>query len=122
MKVLVVDDNPDLARSSALLLQLEGHETRSAETGAAAVAAAAEFRPDVALLDLWLPDMGGVEVARRLRADLGRGVVVFAVSGLDPVDRPPAEPGLFDRHLVKPLDLTGFDKLVADARRTVGTT
>jgi DNA-binding response OmpR family regulator len=117
MKVLVVDDSPDLAQSSALLLELEGHEVRVAETGRAAVAAAAEFRPEVVLLDLKLPDLPGTEVARRIRAELGRAAVILAVSGLDPDDRPAAEAGLFDRHLVKPLDLTGFGRLVAEVRR-----
>lgn len=116
MKVLVVDDNPDLARSSALLLELDGHEARTAETGHAAVAAAAAFRPDAVLLDLRLPDLDGPEVARRIRAELGATTLLFAVSGLDPEDRPPTEPGLFDRQLVKPLDLTGFGQLVGTPR------
>lgn len=116
MKVLVVDDNADLARSTALLLGLEGHEARTAETGRAAVAAAAAVAPDAVLLDLTLPDQPGAEVARQLRAALGSGVVIFAVSGLDPDDRPPAEAGLFDRHLVKPVVLTGFGRLVDQAR------
>ncbi|MBX9628613.1 MAG: response regulator [Gemmataceae bacterium] len=112
MKVLVVDDNPDLARSSALLLGLDGHDARTAETGRAAVAEAAAFRPDVVLLDLSLPDLPGVEVALRLRAELGGGVVILAVSGLDPEDRPASDPGVFDGHLVKPVDLSDLGRLV----------
>ncbi|MBX9584992.1 MAG: response regulator [Gemmataceae bacterium] len=121
MKVLVVDDNPDLARSSALLLELEGHDARVAETGREAVAAAAEFRPEAVLLDLRLPDLPGAEVARHVRAELGRAVVILGVSGLDPEDRPPAEAELFDRHLVKPLDLTDFGRLVGEVRRAAAT-
>ena len=117
MKVLIVDDNPDLARSSALLLGLDGHDARTAETGAEAVAAAADFRPDVVLIDLRLPDLDGREVARRLRAGLGAAPLLFAVSGLDPEDRPPVEPGLFDRQLVKPIDLSALGRLVGDDRR-----
>lgn len=119
MKVLVVDDDPDLARSSALLLGLDGHDARAAETGLAAVAAATAFRPDLVLLDLTLPDLPGAEVARRVRAELGGRVVILATSGLDPEHRPAAEPGLFDGHLVKPIDLTNIGRLIGSRTGSV---
>lgn len=116
MRVLVVDDDADLVRSSAQLLGLTGHDARAALTGRDALAEAARFRPEVVLLDLTLPDLEGAEVARRLRADLGPGVVLLAVSGLDLAERPPTEPGLFDGHLVKPVVLKDLDRLLVDAR------
>ena len=67
-RVLVVDDNVDSARGTALILKRHGHDVRLAYDGPAAVAAAAEYRPEFVLLDIGLPGMDGYEVARRLRA------------------------------------------------------
>jgi CheY-like chemotaxis protein len=66
--MLIVDDNEDSARSMSTLQRLRGHETRTAFTGPDAVVAAAEFAPEVVLLDIGLPGMDGYEVARHLRA------------------------------------------------------
>lgn len=117
MRVLVVDDNPDLARSSALLLELTGHDARTAGTGAGAVAEAARFRPELVLLDLGLPDLDGAEVARRVRAELGPAVRILALSGRSVEDRPAEEARLFDGHLVKPVDLADLGRLLASARK-----
>ena len=66
-RILVVDDNRDAADSLAMLLQLGGHEVRTAHDGLEAVEAAAAFRPDVVLLDIGLPKLNGYEAARRIR-------------------------------------------------------
>src|SRR5262249_13328129 len=71
LRSLVVDDNPDAARSLALLLRLDGHEVRVADDGPSALRTAAEFRPEAVLLDIGLPGMDGNEVAKRLRATPG---------------------------------------------------
>jgi len=68
-RILVVDDNVDAAEVLVMLLQGLGCEAFFAHTGTAALQLAAERRPDVILLDLALPDMSGIEVARRLRQD-----------------------------------------------------
>ncbi len=70
LRILVVEDNPDGAESLRLLLGLYGHRAEVAGDGAAALAAARQFSPDVVLLDIGLPGMDGYEVARRLRDDL----------------------------------------------------
>jgi CheY-like chemotaxis protein len=107
LRILVVDDNADSARSMALLQSRRGHETRAAFTGPEALAAAAEFLPEVVLLDLGLPGMDGYEVARQIRAQPALGQTrIFAMTGYGtPEDRAQSKAGGFDEHLVKPIDL-----------------
>jgi CheY-like chemotaxis protein len=107
LRVLVVDDNADAARSLSLIVALWGHETRVARDGPAALAAAVEFLPDVALLDLGLPHMDGYEVARRLRELPGLGAVVLgAVTGYaDEAQRRQCDGAGFAFCFFKPADL-----------------
>ncbi|HEV2042934.1 MAG TPA: ATP-binding protein, partial [Casimicrobiaceae bacterium] len=106
-RMLIVDDNEDSARSMSTLQRLRGHETRTAFTGPDAVAAAAEFAPEVVLMDIGLPGMDGYEVARRLRAMPAlAGAFLVAMSGYgSDEDRARAREAGFDEYLVKPLDL-----------------
>ncbi len=106
-RMLIVDDNEDSVRSMATLQRVRGHETRTAFTGPDAVVAAAEFLPEVVLLDIGLPGMDGYEVARRLRAMPAlAGAFLVAMTGYDtPEDRARATTAGFDQYLVKPLDL-----------------
>ena len=71
LRVLVVDDSVDTARLTCLLLQLWGHDARTAHDGPAALAVAAEFHPNLVLLDIGLPGLNGYDVAPRLRARAG---------------------------------------------------
>src|SRR5262249_22449991 len=108
LRVLVVDDNVDGAQSLATLLRLLGHEARVAHDGPEALEAAAEFRPEVALLDLGLPrGMDGYEVARRLRAQPGLATVtLMAMTGYGgEEERAHTREAGFAAHFVKPLDL-----------------
>ena len=83
VRVLVVDDSPDILRTCALLLQHSGFEVRTASNGRSALTVAAEFHPLIALLDIGLPDLDGYEVARRIRADLAlQPVTLVAITGL----------------------------------------
>jgi CheY-like chemotaxis protein len=106
-RVLVVDDNRDSAESLALLLGLMGHLVRTAYDGPQALDAAREFRPDLVLLDIGLPNLGGHEVARRLREnDNLKGVVLAALSGYGgEEDRRRSRESGFDHHLIKPCPL-----------------
>src|SRR5690606_8460405 len=83
LKLLIVDDNEDLARGLAMYLsEKSGHEVRVAHTGESGIAAACEFRPDVVLLDIGLPDIDGYEVARRMRSEgLLDDVPLIGISG-----------------------------------------
>jgi two-component system, OmpR family, response regulator MprA len=67
-RVLIVEDDDDIAQVLQRSLRLEGYETRIAGDGEAALGVAAEFIPDLVLLDLGLPKLDGMDVARRLRA------------------------------------------------------
>jgi CheY-like chemotaxis protein len=100
MRILVVDDYPDAAQASCSLLELLGHECRSALTGEAALREIATFTPDIVLLDLDLPGRTGYEVARAIRA-IDAQVFLAAMSGLHH-DAQLAVASGFDAHLAKP--------------------
>src|SRR3954447_5587065 len=104
-RVLVVDDNEDLALTSSWLLKLLGHEVAVAFDGRRALEVAREFRPDVALLDVGLPHLDGYELARRLRAEYGPEVLLIIITA-DARDNPcrQAYEADFDHHFTKPLD------------------
>jgi CheY-like chemotaxis protein len=105
-RVLVVDDSPDAADSLALLLRLEGQEVGVAYDGPSALAQATAGPPDIAFLDLGMPQMDGYELARRFRADPAlQGVVLVALTGWgQPEDRRRTAEAGFDHHLVKPVE------------------
>lgn len=106
-RILIVDDNEDSACSLALLHERRGHETRIAFTGPDAVAAAAEFLPEVVILDVGLPGMNGFEVARRIRALPGLAdALLVAMSGYgSDEDLAEGKRAGFNEYLVKPVDL-----------------
>jgi PAS domain S-box-containing protein len=121
-RVLVVDDNVDGAQSLARVLQICGHEARTAHDGPEALDAARLFRPDVVLLDIGLPGMNGYEVAKRLRADPAlSSAVVVALTGWGSEDdkRQSREAG-FDFHLTKPVEVTVIQNILARANRGGG--
>ena len=90
----------------AELLSVSGHEVHLAATGHEALAVIAATAPDVALVDIGLPDLDGREVARRIRSDAsGRGLQLVALTGhADEEDRRLAMAAGFDDFLVKPFD------------------
>src|ERR1700750_1881449 len=116
-RVLIVDDNEDAANSLAMVLQLGGHQTASVYTAADALAYAADFRPDVVLLDIGLPGMDGYEVAQRLRELPGlRNVRLVAVTGYGRSDdRLRAREAGFDEHLTKPVEFSALDRTLSRA-------
>jgi CheY-like chemotaxis protein len=86
MTVLIVDDHPSFRASARLMLESEGYEVvGEAADGPAALRAAAEFSPELVVLDIQLPEMDGFEVARRL-TDGGGGPIVILVSSRDGSD------------------------------------
>jgi two-component system CheB/CheR fusion protein len=106
LRVLVVDDCPDTRHVLALLLRQWGFAAAEAKDGVTALSAAAAFRPDVVLLDLVMPGLDGLEVARRLRGEPAlAAVLLVAVTGLAlPGDVARCLAAGFDRHLPKPVD------------------
>jgi PAS domain S-box-containing protein len=117
-RVLVVDDSADAAESLALVLRLRGHDVRVAYDGASALELAAADPPDVALLDIGMPEMDGCELARRFRASPSlRNVVLAAVTGWGQAeDRRRTREAGFDRHFVKPVEAETLDELLAGLR------
>jgi two-component system CheB/CheR fusion protein len=113
----VIDDNRDAANSLAML-RMAGHEVRTACDGPAALELAPRFRPEVVLLDIGLPGMGGYEVARRLRAQPElEGVVPVALTGYgQDEDRRRSRENGFDYHLTKPVEPAGLQRLLAGDR------
>ena len=77
LRVLVVDDEPNLADLLTMALRYEGWEIRVASDGLSAVRTAREFKPDAVVLDVMLPDLNGLEVLRRLRDDAPHLPVLF---------------------------------------------
>jgi CheY-like chemotaxis protein len=112
--VLLVEDNDDAREMLKATLASSGHEVRAARDGAGGLALAAESPPDVALIDIGLPDMEGYEVARRLRAGRGgRRLALVAITGFGrPEDQQRAFDAGFDAHLTKPVDPTALDALL----------
>jgi PAS domain S-box-containing protein len=114
-RILVVDDNRDSATSMARLLRIMGNETRVAHDGVEALKSAAEFKPQVILLDIGMPNLNGYEAARRIRREAwGKDVVLMAMTGWgqDEDKRRSKEAG-FDHHLVKPVDFQTLEALLA---------
>ena len=121
LKVLVADDNRDGADGFAMLLDLLGHEVRTAYSGKQALAAAEEFRPQLVMMDIGMPEMDGYEVARHIRQQpWGRDMVLVAITGWgQDEDRLRAEAAGFDHHRAKPVELDALDPIVAQARKRV---
>jgi CheY-like chemotaxis protein len=99
----------------AMLLEFVGHEVRTAHDGTNAVAAVAEFQPDVVLLDIGLPGLNGYEAAERIRRAPGPQPVLVALTGWGQADdrRRAADAG-FDHHLIKPVEHDILLKLIAE--------
>lgn len=113
-RVLVVEDQPDSRRTLTEVLRLWGFEAESAGDGLAGVRKALSWRPDSAVVDIGLPLLDGYGVARQLRAALGGGVLLVALTGYTrPEDRERALAAGFDHHLGKPADLDLLQRLLA---------
>ena len=117
-RVLIADDNVDNADSLAALIEIWGHEVRIANDGRAALERAAEFNPEVMVLDLGMPRLDGLATAIEVRQqEWGRDVMLIALSGWgQPSDRDRSRAAGFDHHLVKPVDTAVLERLLATSR------
>jgi len=113
-RILIVDDNADSAAAMSLLFRHWGHEVKSAQSGVTALKLLEEFGPDVAFIDIGLPDIDGYEVARRLRAlPARRPVQLIALTGFGTaVDRERSKDAGFDEHVVKPANAEQLARLL----------
>lgn len=104
MNVLVVDDNADTAEMYAALLGLRGHVVAKAHDSLTALACLRDFHPDVAVLDLGLPDLHGYELAEHLRVN-GSDCGIVVVTGTPERDAQRCAKLRVSRYLHKPVDL-----------------
>jgi len=114
LRILVVDDNVDAAKSMMALLQMSDHEVKIAYDGQSALLVATAWPPDVVLLDIGLPGLNGYEVAKRLRQDARLGqTMLIAVTGYGhESDRQRSRAAGFDHHMTKPCDFKELEKLI----------
>jgi CheY-like chemotaxis protein len=114
-RILIIEDQEDARVSLRLLLQADGHEVSTARTASEGLARLAEFRPDIALVDIGLPEFDGYELARRARElPAGHRVKLIALTGYGGREnRARAQASGFDQHLTKPV---AYDQLVLALR------
>jgi len=118
-RILVVDDNSDVADSLAMLLRLDGHEVQVAYSAPETFEAVQRMRPEAVFLDIGLPQMDGYEIARRLCADpAAQGVHLIALTGYGQEhDRERAREAGFVAHLIKPADIEAVNQILASLPR-----
>ncbi len=117
LRILVADDYADAREMLAFFLGRLGHIVATASDGPDALAVAATFEPDVAILDIGMPGVSGHTVARELRKQRGDGLTLVALSGLgEPADKARAADAGFDCHFTKPVDMKALSKFLADVR------
>jgi CheY-like chemotaxis protein len=113
-RILIVDDNEDAAITLRMLLEHEGHEVAVGDCGARALELAATFNPDIALIDIGLPDMDGYAVAQKIRAHKwGSEVYLIALTGWARAeDQAKALEAGFNLHVAKPVDPAKLDHIL----------
>jgi CheY-like chemotaxis protein len=113
-RVLLVDDNLDSLELLADYLRECGHDVAVASEAEVALAQARSFAPEVAVLDIGLPDMNGYELARRLRNELGAPCRFIALTGYGQErDRSLSAQAGFERHLIKPVDAEKLAEMIS---------
>ena len=121
-RILVVDDNRDAAVSLAIMLKLFGNETQTAYDGLEALELAANFRPDLVMLDIGMPKLNGYDTAIRIREQpWGKNMILVALTGWgQEEDKRRAFAAGFNFHLVKPIDPATLEKLLAGVQTSAG--
>lgn len=114
LRILVVDDDEDLAHLLAKVLVTRNYEVRTARDSSTALAAAGEFAPEVALIDIGLPMMDGYELARELRKLLPVGSCrLIALTGFsEEGEKEKARAAGFEEHLLKPVNLATLRRAI----------
>jgi CheY-like chemotaxis protein/two-component sensor histidine kinase len=115
LRVLVVDDNVDSVETLAALLQMIGHDVRSATDAAGALVQLTDIKPQVGIFDIGLPDKDGYELAREVRSTawgISMRLIALTGWGKDDDKQLAAQAG-FDHHLTKPVDLRALEEHLA---------
>jgi PAS domain S-box-containing protein len=118
LRVLVVDDNVDAAVTLAMILDVEGNQTRVAHDGREAVSLAAEFKPEVVFLDIGMPGMNGYETAEAIRRlpGIAQPCLVALTGWGAEHDRARSAAAGFDHHLTKPVEFSTVQALLAQVK------
>ncbi len=112
--ILIVEDNADARDMLREVLAMQGHDVCEAADGAEGIVLAAQVMPEVAIIDIGLPDVDGYEVARRIRSQTSRPIALIALTGYgQPADQRRALAAGFDLHLVKPITVERLDQAIA---------
>jgi CheY-like chemotaxis protein len=113
-RLLIADDLKDSADTLAMMLKMMGHEVHTAYDGEEAVAAAAQFQPDVVLLDIGMPKLNGYDACRQIRQQPGgKQMLLIALTGWGKEDdRRQTDQAGFDHHMVKPVDPAALMRLI----------
>jgi CheY-like chemotaxis protein len=113
-RILIVDDNKDLAGSLARLLRILGHDVEVVFDGRNGIETARTYRPRVVLLDIGLPNVDGYHVARTLRQEGFNDTIIIALSGYGQEEdlKRSREAGM-DYHLTKPVDVKTISQLIS---------
>jgi two-component system, chemotaxis family, CheB/CheR fusion protein len=115
LRILVVDDQVDIADAFSAVLQSLGHQVETAYNGESALAAARQLRPQVAFLDLAMPGMDGFELAQRLRKEYPpKQLALVAVSGFGN-SHAPDRAAVFGHRIVKPANLQAIIEVLNEA-------
>lgn len=113
VRVLVVDDLEDAAKSLALVLSLNGYDARTAHDGASALRVTKEFLPHCILLDVNMPGIDGLELTHRLRNSYGDDIVLVAVTGGGADEARVSKTfELVDHYLAKPIEMEKLEKIL----------
>jgi two-component system, sensor histidine kinase len=118
--ILLVEDNDDARESLKAILRLDGHEIHEAMDGRSGLRIAQELQPELAVIDIGLPELNGYEVAKALRASGHERMLLIALTGYGLADdeRRAKEAG-FDAHLVKPADIDALRRIISSKRTRV---
>lgn len=123
LRVLVVDDEPSIVDAVATALGYEGYDVREEGTGRRALATALDFEPDLIVLDWMLPDLEGIEVARRLRERRSPAAILFLTAKDDVENKVDALRSGGDDYVTKPFSLAELvARVEAIMRRTAAET
>ena len=113
-RVLVVEDNLDSAKALAITLTRDDHEVETTRNGTEALVVAAQFQPHIVLIDIGLPGVDGLYVARQLRRAHRELLIIAATGRSSPEDRRLSREAGCDYHLVKPLDFQVVTRILND--------
>lgn len=113
-RILVVDDNVDAAELIAAALRAAGHEVRTAHSGRDALAMMNSMQPEVAILDIGMPEIDGYQLARAMRSDGAWNGQLIALSGYGQIqDKESARAAGFDHHFTKPVGLDELNRVIS---------